>query len=72
MDLWKNFWKLADDAAYREQMGVRVAQGEGVWRPFEPGNLYTLTLESNGGLNITSEPVKGIYKELLHEHADIR
>ncbi len=72
MDLWKNFWKLADDPAYRQKSGVRVAQGEGVWRPFEPGFVYTLTLENNGGLNITSEPVKGIYKELLHEHADMR
>ncbi len=72
MELWKNFWKLADDPAYREQMGVRVAQGEGVWRPFEPGFMYTLTLESNGGLNITSEPIKGILKQLLHEHADLR
>ena len=72
MELWKNFWQLANEPAYREKMGVRIAQGEGVWRPFEPGNLYTITLESNGGLNITSEPVKGIYKELLHEHADLR
>ena len=64
-DLWKNFWKLADDADYRSKMGVRVAQGEGVWRPFEPEKLYTITLESNGGLNIRSEPLKGIYREAL-------
>lgn len=64
-ELWDNFWKLADDPDYRTRMGVRVAQGEGVWCPFKPGRLYTLTLEANGGLNITSEPVKGIYQELL-------
>ena len=64
-DLWRDFWRLADDAAYRAQMGVRVAQGEGVWRPFEPGKLYTLTLDTDGGLNITSEPLKGIYSEAL-------
>jgi hypothetical protein len=46
-------------------MGVRVAQGEGVWRPFEPGRLYTITLESNGGLNVHSEPLRGIYQEAL-------
>jgi hypothetical protein len=63
--LWHNFWKLADDAAYRQQMGVRVAQGEGVWRPFEPDRLYTITLESSGGLNIRSEPLKGIYREAM-------
>lgn len=64
--LWANFWKLADDPAYRTSMGVRVAQGEGVWRTFEPGWLYTLTLESNGGINITPEPLKGIYREALN------
>lgn len=64
-ELWQNFWKLADDASYRSAMGVRVAQGEGVWRPFERDRLYTITLECNGGLNIGSEPLKGIYAEAL-------
>ena len=64
-ELWQNFWRLADDSQYRTGMGVRVVQGEGVWRPFAPGRLYTLTLESNGGLNIRSEPIKGIYREAL-------
>lgn len=63
--LWSDFWRLADDPAYRGSMGVRVAQGEGVWRPFQPGYLYTITLETSGGLNITSEKVRGIYSELL-------
>jgi hypothetical protein len=64
-ELWHNFWRLADDSNYRNQMGVRVAEGEGVWRPFEPDRLYTITLEFNGGLNIRSEPLKGIYREAL-------
>jgi hypothetical protein len=66
-DLWTNFWKLADDPAYRDSMGVRIAQGEAVWRSFEPGWLYTLTLESNGGLNISPERIKGIYREALKQ-----
>ena len=64
-ELWANFWKLADDETYRKQMGVRVAQGEAVYTQFKPDRLYTLTLESNGGLNITSTPLKGIYREAL-------
>lgn len=64
-ELWENFWRLADDPGYRTEMGVRIAQGEGLWRPFEPDHLYTITLESNGGLNIRSEPVKEIYREAL-------
>jgi hypothetical protein len=67
--LWSDFWRLADDSSYRQSMGVRVAQGEGVWRPFQPGFLYTVTLENNGGLNITSEKVRGIYSELLPQKA---
>lgn len=66
-DLWQNFWRLADDPAYRNSMGVRIAQGEGVWRDFEKGWLYKLTLESNGGLDIAPEKIKGIYQEALKE-----
>jgi hypothetical protein len=64
-ELWANFWKLADDEAYRKEMGVRVAQGEAVWTKLQPDRLYTLTLESNGALYITASPLKGIYREAL-------
>lgn len=71
-ELWQNFWRLADDPGYRNEMGVRIAQGEGLWRPFEPDHLYTITLESNGGLNIRSEPLKGIYREAFKSNASPR
>jgi hypothetical protein len=71
-ELWRDFWRLADDEAYRKSMGVRIAQGEGVWRPFEPGNLYTITLQTDGGLFITSEPLKGIYSEALKQRAQAK
>lgn len=67
-DLWKNFWRLVDDENYRKEKGVRVAQGEAVWLPFEPGRLYTITLEAAGGLNMVSQPVKGIYQAALDAH----
>ena len=69
-ELWRDFWRLADDESYRKTMGVRVAQGEGLWRPFEPGKLYTITLDNGGGLNISSEPLKGIYSEALKRGSD--
>ena len=69
-NLWANFWKLADDPDYRASMGVRIAQGEGVWRDFDKGFLYKLTLESNGGLNITSERMEGIFQQALKEQGD--
>ncbi|HEV2294199.1 MAG TPA: hypothetical protein VGR35_10100 [Tepidisphaeraceae bacterium] len=65
MELWQNFWKLAEDPAYRKKHGVRVANGQGVWGPFEPDKIYTITIESDGGLNMSSEPLRGIYREAL-------
>jgi hypothetical protein len=70
-ELWQNFWRLAEDETYRKEMGVRVAQGEGVWTRFLPDRLYTVTLESDGGLNITSTPLKGIYREALRRQASL-
>ena len=67
MELWQNFWRLADDAQYRQEKGVRVANGQGVWGPFAPDKLYTITLESGGGLNIQSEPLRGIYREAIRQ-----
>ena len=66
-ELWENFWRLATDESYRRQFGVRVANGQGVWGMFEPDKLYTLTLESDGGLNLHAEPLKGIYREALKQ-----
>jgi hypothetical protein len=67
--LWSQFWELASDKQLRAQRGVRVAEGQGVWGPLEPDKLYTLTLDAGGGLNLTSEPLKGIYRAALrHDH----
>ena len=65
MQLWQNFWRLAEDESYRAQHGVRIAGGEGLWGPFEPDRIYTITIESDGGLSMTSQPLKGIYREAL-------
>ncbi len=56
---------LAEDPAYREKHGVRIANGQGLWGPFEADKIYTISIESDGGLNMTSEPLKGIYREAL-------
>jgi len=64
-ELWRNFWKLFDDPAYRESKGVRVANGQGVWGPFKKDLLYVVSVESDGGVNITPQPVEPIYREAL-------
>jgi hypothetical protein len=67
-NLWQNFWRLAEDKEYRIEKGVRVANGQGVWGPFSQDKLYTLTLDADGGLNLTSEPMKGIYREAMKQN----
>lgn len=68
-ELWKNFWKLAEDESYRQQMGVRSAWGESPWGPLEKDKLYTITIDTSGGLTVTSEPLKGIYREALRQRS---
>ena len=67
LDLWRDFWKLYDDEDLRKAKGVRALGGHGVWGPFQPDRLYTITIESDGGLNMTSEPLKGIYREAMKQ-----
>jgi hypothetical protein len=66
-ELWQNFWRLAEDKGYRQAKGVRVANGQGLWGPFASDRLYTLTLDADGGLNLSSEPLKGIYREAIKQ-----
>jgi hypothetical protein len=70
MSLWNDFWKLYDDENYRKAKGVRIeggAAGQSVWGPFKPDRLYTITLESAGGLSMTSSPLRGIYSAALRQ-----
>jgi hypothetical protein len=66
-ELWTNFWKLAGNEQYRKEKGVRICNGEGPWWPCEADKLYTISIESSGGLNVTYEPVKPIYREALKQ-----
>jgi hypothetical protein len=67
-NLWNDFWRLYEDEDYRREKGVRASSGQGVWGPFERDKLYTITLEADGGLSLTSAPLRAIYREALREH----
>lgn len=60
-DLWHKFWQLERDPTLRQSAGVKVATGKSVWGPFSPDLLYTVTLQSDGNLSRTAEPVRGVY-----------
>jgi hypothetical protein len=66
-ELWANFWRLAQDAALRQQKGVRLANGKGIYGPFEKDRLYTVTLDASGKMSLDDEPIKGAVGEALRQ-----
>jgi hypothetical protein len=51
--LWSQFWEIATDARLADQLGVRVAQGEVVYKPVAAGERYELTIDASGGMSLT-------------------
>ena len=64
-DLWHKFWQLESDKAFQEKSGVRVAVGKGIWGPFEPKMLYTITLQADGNMTRHVEPIRGVYEAYI-------
>ena len=50
--LWEIFWQLMDDPALAEQYGVRVAQVEAPAVVVHTGQVFEVTLDAAGGLNV--------------------
>lgn len=50
--LWKNFWEIATNAEVAREMGVRVAQGEAVYKPMRAGQTYELIVDAVGGMSL--------------------
>jgi hypothetical protein len=68
--LWKDFWRLADDAEYRKQWGVKLAYGSGGFREeFKKGYVYTMMLSPTGGLKLTAEKMDPMFERALEEAA---
>jgi len=68
--LWDRFWDLAQDTDMADELGVRVVQGEAVYKPLFPGSMYALTLDSIGGLNLETVEIPDAMKEALTMAAD--
>ena len=54
--IWEHFWELATDPAAASAMGIRVAQGEAVYKPVEKGRTYELIVDAVGGMSLTPLP----------------
>lgn len=50
--IWRRFWTLATDPAAARSSGLRVAQGEAVYKPMRPGETYELRVEAVGGMTL--------------------
>lgn len=50
--LWERFWHYAGHPDEAAAEGVRVVQGEAVYVPMRQGQVWSLSLQNNGGLNI--------------------
>lgn len=67
-DLWKDFWRLADDPQYRQQYGVKLAYGAGAFREeFKKGFIYELVLSPTGGLKLTAQKMDPLWERSLSE-----
>ncbi len=50
--IWDRFWRLASDPVAAREAGIRVAQGEAVYKPMKPGETYELRVEAVGGMTL--------------------
>jgi len=51
-ELWAKFWELVDDPQLAAIYGVRVAQCEAPAVPVRPGQIWEVSLDAAGGLNL--------------------
>ena len=51
--LWKHFWDIATDKELAANMGVKVAQGEAVYKPVRTGEVLELIVDAAGGMNLS-------------------
>jgi len=57
--VWEGFWSMASDAEVAAAMGVRVAQGEAVYKPVRTGQTYELVADAVGGISLTPLAARG-------------
>lgn len=53
--LWSRFWDYATDRELAAKDGVRLAQGEAVYAPMRRGQVWALSLQNTGDLNLRLE-----------------
>ncbi len=54
--VWELFWKIATDPDTAAALGVRVAQGEAVYKPVRTGQVFELSVDATGGMSLVPLP----------------
>ena len=62
MMLWRKFWAYALNPQAASKNGIKNAQIEAPGTLFEPGNLYTIKIEHDGGMRIDVSKLSPILK----------
>lgn len=68
--MWSRFWRLATDPEEAARSGVRVAQGEVVYKPMRSGQVYDLVAESSGGLTLVPIDVTAMEAQVATAGSD--
>ena len=58
--VWKFFWEIATDPEAAAAHGVRVAQGEVVYKPVRTGQVFELSVDAIGGMSLVPLPTNDI------------
>lgn len=56
--IWEHFWSIAVDPELASSMGVRVAQGEAIYKPVLAGQEFDLVVDAAGGMSLTPVPAE--------------
>ncbi len=55
--LWSQFWEFVDNPQLAEKLGIRVAQVEAPAVPMSVGQVWEVSLDAAGGLNLKRLPI---------------
>lgn len=67
--LWARFWNIVDSPQVAAEFGVRVAQIEAPAVPVRPGEVWEITLDAVGGLNLRKIGVRSLQPNLTTTRA---
>lgn len=68
--LWSLFWELMDDPRLQEQFGVRVAQIEAPAVELKAGQVWEVSIDAAGGLNLRLIAKRSVPNMLGHPAAN--